>query len=252
MGSRQLSDWLEDAAARRRARAALKWSVVLTLALYLIPFGALLAYPLLLLSTLFHELGHGVAAMLTGGRFESLVMYADGSGVASHSGSGGAVTHAITAAGGLLGPAIVAAIAFASGRSRRGARAFLWLTAIGLVLALALFVRNGFGIGFTAVVAGVLVWLAVRGNAASAQLGAVFLATQLALSVFSRADYLFTDVAATAVGNMPSDTAVIAQALGGTYWIWGLVCGLFSLAVLAAGVLWFLRAFREPARVLHR
>jgi hypothetical protein len=252
MGSRQLSDWLEDAAARRRARAALKWSVVLTLALYLIPFGALLAYPLLLLSTLFHELGHGVAAMLTGGRFESLVMYADGSGVASHSGSGGAVTHAITAAGGLLGPAIVAAIAFASGRSRRGARAFLWLTAIGLVLALALFVRNGFGIGFTAVVAGVLVWLAVRGNAASAQLGAVFLATQLALSVFSRADYLFTDVAATAVGNMPSDTAVIAQALGGTYWIWGLVCGLFSLAVLAAGVLWFLRAFRDPARPLHR
>ena len=112
--------------------------------------------------------------------------------------------------------------------------------------------RAGVGIGFTAVVAGVLVWLAVRGNAASAQLGAVFLATQLALSVFSRADYLFTDVAATAVGNMPSDTAVIAQALGGTYWIWGLVCGLFSLAVLAAGVLWFLRAFRDPARPLHR
>lgn len=241
-------DWLEDAATRRRARAALKWSVVLTLALYLVPFGALLAYPLLLLSTLFHELGHGVAAMLTGGSFESLAIFADGSGVARHSGSGGHLAHGFTAAGGLLGPAVVAAIAFAAGRSRRGARTLLGVIAIALVVALTLVVRNPFGIVFTIAVAGAAAWLAVRGSDATAQLGCVFLATQLALSVFSRADYLFTDTAVTGAGTMPSDTAQMAQALGGTYWLWGLACGAFSLVTLAAGVAWFLRVLREPRR----
>ena len=43
--------WLENAATRRRARTALIWSVVITLALYVIPFGAYIAYPLLLIST---------------------------------------------------------------------------------------------------------------------------------------------------------------------------------------------------------
>ena len=90
-------DWLENAATRRRARQALLWSVGLTLALYLIPFGQLLAYPLMLLSTLFHELGHGIAAVAVGGSFESLAIFADGSGVAQHAGGNSSVGHAIVA-----------------------------------------------------------------------------------------------------------------------------------------------------------
>lgn len=242
----QYLDWLENAAARRRAASALKWSIGLTAALYLIPFGSLIAYPLLLLSTLFHELGHGVVAMLTGGSFESLAIYGDGSGVASHRSSGGDLVHAATAAGGLVGPAIVAALAFVAGRSTRGARGFLIVVGALLLVALAMVVRNGFGVAFTGIVAAAMLWLGIRGDKSSVQLGVVFLATQLALSVFSRADYLFTGVAVTGGGTMPSDTAVMATALGGTYWMWGLACGAFSLAVLAGGVVWFLRVLGEP------
>lgn len=239
-------EWLDNAATRRRAASALKWSIGLTAALYLIPYGAILAYPLLLLSTLFHELGHGVVAMLTGGSFESLAIYADGSGVASHRSSGGDLVHALTAAGGLIGPAVVAGIAFAAGRSKSGARGFLVVVGVAVGIAVALVVRNGFGVFFSGAFVLVVLALGLRGSAAAAQLGTVFLATQLALSVFSRADYLFTDVAVTGGGTMPSDTSVMASALGGTYWIWGLACGGFSLAVLAAGVMWFLRALRRP------
>lgn len=245
-------DWLENAAKRRRARQALLWSVGLTLALYLIPFGQLLAYPLMLLSTLFHELGHGIAALAVGGSFESLVIFADGSGVARHSGDVGAAGHAIVAAGGLVGPAIVAAIGFGFGRSARGARVFLLGLAVALALVIALFVRNPFGIVFTSVVAVALVAIGWRTQAATAQLALVFVSTQLALSVFSRGDYLFTDVAITGAGSMPSDTAQIGAALGGPYWMWGLACGAFSIAVLAAGVLWFLRVLRDPPRPLVR
>ncbi|MFO0634610.1 MAG: M50 family metallopeptidase [Nannocystaceae bacterium] len=138
-------------------------------------------------------------------------------------------------------------------RLRRGPLAprragLLGAIAVALVVALALVVRNPFGVVFTLAVAGAAGWLAVRGSDATAQLGCVFLATQLALSVFSRADYLFTDTAVTGAGTMASDTAQMAQALGGTYWLWGLACGAFSLVTLAAGVAWFLRVLREPRR----
>lgn len=243
-------DWLEHSAHRRRARQALLWSVGLTLLLYVVPFGQLLAYPLLLLSTLFHELGHGVAAVAMGNTFESFAMYADGSGVAQHSGTSGPGAAAFIAAGGLVGPAIVAALAFAFGRSTNGARAFLSLLALGLALALALVVRNAFGIVFTAAVVVAFFAIAWRASAGTRQLALVFLATQLALSVFSRADYLFTDVARTGAGTMASDTAVMATALGGPYWVWGIACGAFSIAVLAGGVIWFLRVLRDPPRPL--
>ena len=51
-------------------------SVIATLLLYfVVPFGRLIAYPLVLLSTLAHELGHGIAAVLVGGDFEQFVMH---------------------------------------------------------------------------------------------------------------------------------------------------------------------------------
>jgi hypothetical protein len=243
-------DWLENAAKRRRARQALLWSVGLTIALYLIPFGQLLAYPLMLLSTLFHELGHGIAAVAVGGSFESLAIFADGSGVAQHRGGASGAGHALVAAGGLVGPAIVAAIGFVVGRSARGARAFLGVLGLGLAVVIVLVVRNPFGIVFTSAVVVALFAIAWRTQAATAQLALVFVSTQLALSVFSRGDYLFTEVATTGAGTMPSDTAQMAVALGGPYWVWGLACGAFSIAVLAAGVAWFLRVLRDPPRPL--
>src|SRR5690606_32428044 len=70
MTTGRLDDWMTNAAARRRTKAALVWSIVLTVALYLVPFGQLIGYPLVLLSTLVHEVGHGLAAVLVGGTFE--------------------------------------------------------------------------------------------------------------------------------------------------------------------------------------
>ncbi len=238
-------DWLENAAIRRRARAAIKWSIALTVALYLIPYGSLVAYPLLLLSTLFHELGHGVVALCVGGSFERFVMFADGSGMATSVGVRAGVPSALVSAGGLVGPAIVGAVAFAAGRSARASRTFLTIAALLLAVAVALVVRNPFGVTFTLAVAALLGYLGVRTAPATAQLASVFLATQLALSVFSRADYLFTDVARTGAGTIPSDTAHIASALGGTYWLWGIACGVFSVIVLLGGVAWFWRVLRE-------
>ena len=66
--------------SHRRARVALMMSVVGTIACTGCRWDR--RHTLVLLSTLAHELGHGIAALLVGGGFESFVLYADGSGAA--------------------------------------------------------------------------------------------------------------------------------------------------------------------------
>lgn len=241
----KLDRWLQTQQAQRRAKKALIASIVLTVVIYLMPLGGIVGYPLMLLSTLAHELGHGLTALAVGQRFESLQIFADGSGVAHHSGAASAGAKALVAAGGLVGPALVAAVGFIAGRSARASRVVLGIAAVVLAVLTALFVRNVFGLVFTSAVVLGMGWVAIRKAAETAQLVLVFLAIQLALSVFSSADYLFTDVAHTGAGVMPSDVAHMAQALGGPYWLWGLACGAFSILVLLGGLWWFWRVFDD-------
>jgi Peptidase M50B-like len=243
-----LEDWMTSTAARRRTKAALAWSIALTVALYLVPFGQLLAYPLVLLSTLVHEVGHGLAAIAVGGRFERFVMFADASGMAFSTGVEPGWPQALVAAGGLVGPSLAAALAFVAARRAAWSRVFLVGASLVLVLLLVLVVRNSFGIAFAGVLVALLGWLGLRASASTAQVATVFMAVQLSLSVFSRGDYLFVKEAHTGAGTSPSDVAHMATALGGPYWAWGLACGAFSVLVLVAGV-WAFSAALGPTRV---
>ncbi len=245
--SRALDDWMSSIAARRRTKAALAWSIVLTVALYLVPFGELLAYPLVLLSTLVHEVGHGLAALAVGGRFERFVMFADASGMAFSTGVEPGWRQALVAAGGLVGPSLGAALAFVAARRAAWSRAFLVTASAAVVVLLVLVVRNPFGIAFAGILVTLLGWLGLRASASTAQVATVFMAVQLALSVFSRGDYLFVKEAQTGAGTAPSDVSHIANALGGPYWAWGLACGAFSVLVLVLGV-WAFSAALGPTR----
>ena len=211
------------------------------MALYLIPFGRFVAYPLLLLSTMVHEMGHGIAALLVGGNFEQFVMFSNGSGVASASGVASGWRDAVVSAGGLIGPAIVAGLAFLFVRGPKRSRALLALFALAALAAEVLVVRNAFGWVFVGVVAVGLAYVALRRPAEDAQVVLAFMAVQLAVSVFSRGDYLFTEIAQTSRGPMPSDVTQMANALGGPYWLWGGACGCLSVLVLGLGLWWALR-----------
>jgi hypothetical protein len=228
----------DPALVEQRTRWFLLGSVVLTAALYLVPYGIFINLPLIWLSTLVHELGHGFTAAFLGGEFERFVMHPDASGVAQWSapGSFGPIRQAMVAAGGLVGPAIVAAIGFVLARNAKAAKYSLLAGSFALAAIAVLVVRNGFGLAFVAALALVLGVLGTRKQPEAAQLGLVFMATQLAMSVFSRGDYLFMEYAQTASGRMPSDVAQMANALVGPYWLWGAMCGLFSLVVLGVGL----------------
>lgn len=222
------------------AKRALILSVLVTLLLYMIPFGGFIAYPLILLSTLAHELGHGLTAILVGAEFRSFVLHADGSGVAMTAGVHARWQQALISAGGLVGPAVVSAVLLGLGKKPKAARWSLRLIGFACIAALLLVVRNLFGWLFIGLFAMTCLIIAGRAVAKVSQFALVFIAVQLALSVFSRSDYLFTKTAMTAQGPMPSDVAHMAQALFLPYWFWGGVCGGFSLLVVFLGIRTFL------------
>jgi hypothetical protein len=174
-------------------------------------------------------------------------MWSDGSGVA-YTAARTEGQHAFISAAGLVGPAIAAALGFALIRRRKWAR--IGLCAIGVVLVLAMIfkVRTGFGLLVAGTVAAASLAVALRAHEDWAQLLLGFLSVQLALSVFSRGDYLFTDTATTGAGTGASDSAAIGQLIGGPYWLWGAICAVVSLAALALGAWLMLRPARVTAR----
>jgi hypothetical protein len=222
-------------AADRTARAVFIVSVLVTAALYTLPELRPVAYPLTLLSTLAHEMGHGLAALLVGGNFVSFEMYSDASGVSYTAGVTSPMGRAAVAAGGLVGPALAAAAAFMAGKRPGSARFFLGLLCFALLAALLLVVRNVFGGFFVGGLAFVLGWVVFKAGPHAAQMVLLFLGTQLGLSVYSRSDYLFTPVAQTNAGRMPSDVSEMASVLVLPYWFWGIVCGAVSAGALYIG-----------------
>ncbi len=88
--------------------------VLLTLLVYLLlqylggSLGALVLYPVTLIVTFLHEFGHGIGAILTGGRVEALQINSDGSGYTVTSGG----IKSIILMGGYLGSALLGNLLF--------------------------------------------------------------------------------------------------------------------------------------------
>lgn len=231
--------------ANDRARWFLLASVAITTALYVVPFGHTIGYPLVLISTVVHEMGHGVAAILVGGSCKALMIYSGGGGIAPNTHPAGPFANGFVSAGGLCGPAVLAALFFLLGTRPRTAVVTLGVAGAVVLGVDAVLVRTLFGIVFMAALGAVAIGVAWKASARTSQLVLLFVAVQLALSVFSRGDYLFMEEATTPAGTFPSDVARMASALGGPYWFWGLVCGGFSVVSLIVGVWIFFRATRS-------
>ena len=209
----------------------------ITLILYLVPGGRVLGRPLVWLAVLVHELGHGLTAMLLGGSFKRLQLWANGSGAASYEGRFSPLTRSLIAAGGPLGPPLAALALFFAGGGRDSAHVALTVLAGTALLVALVWVRNLFGFVFVLALSVALGLLAWRATDPVAEFSCAFLAVQMSLSVFARSDYLFRSQARTVAGAIPSDTAQISQALGLPHWFWGGLIALVSVAVVGFGVM---------------
>jgi hypothetical protein len=215
-------------------RMGLAWiaaATVVTVVLWQVPGGNYLLYPFTILATWFHEMAHGLAALLLGGHFEKLLIFSDGSGVAYYTGPlfGGRVGRAVVAAAGPMGPPFVGAALILASRNVRGASISLKLLAGILLASAAIWVRSVFGLAAIPLMGVAVLGIGIKGPARLQNFAAQFLGVQACVSTYRQIDYLFS-YSAGPLGI--SDTAQIQQALFLPYWFWGGFMALLSLAIL--------------------
>jgi hypothetical protein len=139
-------------AARRRLLLATGGFVVF---LILWQSGALvsLMYPLRLFVSLVHELGHGLTAILTGGKFLSFEVFADGSGLAYTAGGSSFLVPQM----GYLGAALFGAVLLALTNRVRDVRPVAYGVAALVGLGVVLFTGKG-GMVAALMIGAVVAW----------------------------------------------------------------------------------------------
>lgn len=231
MGDRWNDDLLSGT-GKAPDRVGLTWLVsaaVVTVLLWQFPFGNYILYPFSILATWFHEMGHGLMALLLGGNFERLLIFPNSSGVAFHSDVRflGPLGRALVSAAGPMGPPLAGAALILSSRSRASARTALLILGGALLLSTLIWVRSLFGfIAIPLMGMGILA-IALWGSRWLQVFSIQFLGVQACISTYHQLDYLFTRQAIIGGRAMLSDSGQIAQSLLLPYWFWG---GLMAIA----------------------
>ena len=227
----------------RPRSAILIAAAVLFIISHYVPFGDVALYPLTLFTTWVHEMGHGLTALIVGGRFESLDIYRNAGGLAYAFASWG-WPDALVAAGGLLAPPVVGAAILAVVHGPRRSRVLLAALALGLVASMILFVRTPTGIIAMSVVALALGWAAWKLDADYRVIVSQVLGVVLALDTVTRmVSYAFMKEVTLEGKTTPSDVGIIALNLGGSHIGYGLAITVIALGLLALGLWW---AWRRP------
>jgi hypothetical protein len=217
-----------------------------------LPFGTYVIYPFAILTTWFHEMGHGLTALAMGQHFEQLMIFANGSGVAQSQVSSDAsrFTLAAIAAGGPLAPSFVGALLILASAHPRMWRPVLWLAAGAIGLSVVIWVRSPTGIWVLPLVAGLLGLVAWRAAPGFARFTLQFLGVLGAMSMLRDFDYLFTENAVINGQPILSDTGQIEAALGLPHWFWAGLILLTSALMVGAALKYALadKRLRPPPR----
>lgn len=224
------------------------------IALPSLPLGNYLIYPFVILTTWFHEMGHGLAALMMGQDFVQLAIYADGSGVAESrvAGDSSPFVHAAIAAGGPLAPSIMGAALILASAHQKLWRPALWLTAAAIFASVIVYVRSATGFAVLPLVAALLCVIAWKAPAGTARFTLQFLGVLGAMSMLRDWDYLFTERAVIGGQDMLSDTGQIEASLLLPHWFWAGVIIAVSAVMIGASLKYALSEKRHlpPARPL--
>lgn len=157
-------------------------------------FGSFLLYPFTILATWFHEMGHGLAALMTGNRFEKLLIFPDGSGLAlsSRATDGYALTDAFISASGPLGPAIAGSGLILASRKEDTTKSALLLLKLTLLISTAIWVRSITGWIVLPLMGVSVLALALLGSATHQRLAIQILGVQAGISIWEQFSYLFS------------------------------------------------------------
>jgi hypothetical protein len=227
---------------RPSSRRALILALVVSLVVgNLVPFGGLLLYPFTLMATWVHEMGHGLTALVMGGSFDKLEIFANASGLAHAFASPS--RHGFVSVGGLLAPPLAGAAVLALSRGPRRSRIVLAAVAAAMVVSLLVWVRSFAGWISLPLVAALLFAFVRWASPRELMFLAQFIGLRLAFDTVTRIDYVFTDKAVIDGVERLSDIATVANSWGGPRFLWSLVVAAISFLLVAAGLY---AAWHEP------
>ena len=215
-------------------RMGLTWLIaaaIATIVLWQLSAGDYILYPFTILATWFHEMSHGLMALVLGGQFRKLEIFGDGSGVASYamSLSLAPIGPALVAAAGPMGPPIAGSALILASRSFKTATLSLKILGGFLLLSTLIWVRSLFGLIAIPLLGLIILAIAFKAPRWLQGFAIQFLGVQACVSTYHQLDYLFS-YSAGPLGL--SDTAQIQQRLLLPYWFWGGLMAIASLVIL--------------------
>jgi hypothetical protein len=208
-----------------------------------VPFGGFALYPFTLMATWVHEMGHGVAALIVGGAFDRLQVFADASGLA-HTRHASDWRSGVVSVAGLLAPPLVGALVLGTSRGDKRSRLVLAAFSIAMLASCVLWVRNVAGWIAVPLVGLAIGAVATWGSARERLVAAQFLGLRLASDTITRIDYAWAQSATVDGRTGPSDIATVAAKWGGPSAVWSILVTALSFALVALG-LW--AAWWRPA-----
>ncbi len=174
---------------RWNSTTVLTVATVIVVACMFIPFGYLIVYPFRLFNTFVHEVGHAVAAVITGGYVESMVVNLDTSGYVIRRGG----WTPLVASAGYMGSILAGAALLVAGRKREWTRPALMVLGVSTLLATAIFSGSGqslmafagFGLGIALLALGRVQAKRKKANAHTDALGAGLIIATLGYAWFT-------------------------------------------------------------------
>ncbi|MBD2358019.1 M50 family metallopeptidase [Tolypothrix sp. FACHB-123] len=232
---KDFANLLSQEAPKEVERMGLTWLIaaaIATIVLWQVPAGDYILYPFTILATWFHEMGHGLMALMLGGQFLKLEIFGNGSGVATYriASSLGSIGPALVAAAGPMGPPIAGAALILASRSFKAASLSLKILGGVLLLSTLVWVRSLFGFIAIPVLALIILGIAFKAPRWVQGFSIQFLGVQACISTYHQLNYLFS-YRAGYLGL--SDTAQMQQYLLLPYWFWGGLMAIASLVILA-------------------
>ncbi len=207
---------------------------VVTIIIWQIPGGFYYLYPFTILGTWFHEMAHGLTALILGGEFWYLQIFPDGSGLAQITTNNylGNLGKAIIAMAGPLGPTFFGSLLIISSKNQKYSKYLLFLLSIIMFLSAILWIRSLIGLIIITLLAISIFYIALKVNTNKIIFITQFIGVQAIIAAFMNVDYLFTKNAMVDGNINISDTGLMEQYLFLPYWLWGSLIILLSVILL--------------------
>ena len=214
----------------RSALTTLLLASALTIVLWFVPLASLALYPLRLFVTFIHEGSHALAATVTGGVVDKIVVLPNASGYTLTEGGWGI----LIAMAGYLGAAAYGAGMLALARRPASAKLIMGLSGVVVALVDMFLVRNVFGFVWGVVIAGGLMLAALRLPSRIAEMTAMFLGVQCVVNALFDLKTLVG--LSSGYGGPASDAVLMSQIIPLPPFIWAALWSVLALLVLAAAL----------------